>query len=109
MFFGFSAFIKKSIGLKKIPPPIPITPEIRPNNPPIDMEIGIGIFLYFLSLLLKELNFNNNKMPEIDKIKKSSISNNCLSIGKEPPIKAIGIDPIKYGVNNFKLRLPARI
>ena len=31
MFFGLSAFSKKSIGLKNIPPPIPINPEISPR------------------------------------------------------------------------------
>ena len=33
--FGLPAFIKKRIGLKNIPPPIPTTPEIKPNIPPI--------------------------------------------------------------------------
>ena len=33
--FGFPAFIKKSIGLKKIPPPIPTIPEINGNKLPI--------------------------------------------------------------------------
>ena len=44
MCFGLPAFIKKSIGLKKIPPPIPTTPEINPKTPPIKIAIGIGIF-----------------------------------------------------------------
>ena len=39
MFFGLSAFSKKSIGLKNIPPPMPINPEIRPRNEPIKIEI----------------------------------------------------------------------
>ena len=29
--FGLAALVKKSIGLKNIPPPIPTTPEINPN------------------------------------------------------------------------------
>ena len=37
--------IKKRIGLKNIPPPIPTTPETKPNIPPIGIEIKIGIFL----------------------------------------------------------------
>ena len=43
--FGLAAFIKKRIGLKKIPPPIPIIPEIKPKTPPIKIEITIGTFL----------------------------------------------------------------
>ena len=46
--FGLPAFIKKRIGLKNMPPPIPTTPEIKPNIPPIKIEIIIGISLYFL-------------------------------------------------------------
>ena len=44
MCFGLPALIKKSIGLKKIPPPIPTIPEINPRAPPIKIETGIGIF-----------------------------------------------------------------
>ena len=42
---GLPALIKNKIGLKKIPPPIPTTPEINPRTPPIKIETGIGIFL----------------------------------------------------------------
>ena len=42
---GFPALIKKRIGLKNIPPPIPTTPETKPNTPPIGTEIKVGIFL----------------------------------------------------------------
>ena len=42
---GLPALIKKSIGLKKIPPPIPTTPEIKPKIPPIKTEIVTGTFL----------------------------------------------------------------
>ena len=45
MCLGLPALIKKSIGLKKIPPPIPTTPEIKPKIPPIKIEIATGIFL----------------------------------------------------------------
>ena len=31
--------------IKKIPPPIPTTPEINPKVPPIKIEICTGIFL----------------------------------------------------------------
>ena len=43
--FADPALIKKSIGLKKIPPPIPTTPERKPNAPPTEIEIGIEILL----------------------------------------------------------------
>ena len=42
---GLPALIKNKMGLKKIPPPIPTMPEINPNDPPIKIEINIGIFL----------------------------------------------------------------
>jgi len=42
---GLPAFIKKSIGLKKMPPPMPTTPEIKPKVPPIIIEMRFGIFL----------------------------------------------------------------
>ena len=42
---GLSALNKNKIGLKKIPPPIPTTPETNPKTPPIITEITIGIFL----------------------------------------------------------------
>ena len=42
---GLPALIRKSMGLKKIPPPIPTTPEIKPKTPPIKIEITIGTFL----------------------------------------------------------------
>ena len=41
---GLPALIKNKIGLKKIPPPIPTTPEINPKTVPISIEITIGIF-----------------------------------------------------------------
>ena len=41
---GLAALIKKSIGLKKIPPPIPTIPDTKPSIPPIKIEIINGIF-----------------------------------------------------------------
>ena len=49
MCFGFPALIRKSIGLKKIPPPIPTIPDINPKIPPIKIETNTGIFLKFSS------------------------------------------------------------
>ena len=43
--FAFPALTKKSIGLRKIPPPIPTAPERNPNTPPTKIETGIGILL----------------------------------------------------------------
>ena len=36
--FGFSALSKNSIGLRKIPPPIPTIPETNPRTEPIIRE-----------------------------------------------------------------------
>ena len=36
--FGLSAFNKKRIGLKKIPPPMPTIPDTNPNMQPINIE-----------------------------------------------------------------------
>ena len=44
---ALSAFINKSIGLKKITPPIPTTPEINPITPPMKKQIVLGILLKF--------------------------------------------------------------
>ena len=46
IFFGLSAFNKKSIGLKKIPPPIPTIPEINPKVEPIIKDVKKFIFLF---------------------------------------------------------------
>ena len=43
--FVFPALIKNKIGLKKIPPPIPTTPEMKPKIAPIRKEIDIEISL----------------------------------------------------------------
>ena len=44
--FALPAFIKISIGLKKIPPPIPTIPDINPIEPPIKKQRYFGIFLW---------------------------------------------------------------
>ena len=107
--FGFPALIKKRIGLKKIPPPIPTTPEIKPNIPPIKTETITGIFLKTSSFSSNDLNLNNNYIPAIIKTTHNMTSKKSFYIGKDPPIKASGIDPNRYGINNFKLRFPALI
>ena len=43
--WGLPALNKKRMGLKKIPPPIPTIPEIKPNKEPINKETIKGIFL----------------------------------------------------------------
>ena len=48
MFLGLSAFSKKRIGLRKIPPPIPTIPEIRPKKDPIKIEKKKLIFFFFI-------------------------------------------------------------
>ena len=42
--FALSALITKSIGLKKIPPPIPTIPDTNPIAPPMKREKVFGIF-----------------------------------------------------------------
>ena len=49
IFFGLSAFSKKSIGLRKIPPPMPTIPDINPRIEPIIKEISV---LNFLKIVL---------------------------------------------------------
>ena len=49
---GFSALSKKSIGLRKVPPPIPITPDTKPSTHPIQKdknEFNFLIFKFFSS------------------------------------------------------------
>ena len=45
IFFEGIIFDKCNSGEKKIPPPIPTIPEIKPNKEPINREIIKGIFL----------------------------------------------------------------
>ena len=52
--FGFSALRRKRIGLKKIPPPIPIIPEIRPNIEPIVKEKKkVNFFNYYVFVIIR--------------------------------------------------------
>ena len=50
IFFILSALTSNNIGLKKMPPPIPTTPDINPIEPPIKNEI---IFENWNTLLYK--------------------------------------------------------
>ena len=45
IFLELSALINNKIGLKKIPPPMPTTPDINPIEPPIKIAMIFGIFL----------------------------------------------------------------
>ena len=78
--FGYPAFIKNKIGLKKIPPPIPTIPEIRPIIDPIIKDKIFGISLILILLLLKDLLSRNNKKPATIRIINNNISNNSLVI-----------------------------
>ena len=71
--FGFSAFIKKRIGLKKIPPPIPTIPETRPMIAPIKRLKKELIFFMTKLLFWYDLLFINNNNPAIDKTKNKRI------------------------------------
>ena len=53
---GYPAFIKNRRGLKKIPPPIPTMPDIKPIIDPIEIEINLGI------LLIESKSFNKEKI-----------------------------------------------
>jgi len=62
MTLGFLHFRKYRIGAKKIPPPIPTTPEIKPRIAPISKLSGIDSFLVdSISLLLKRRSFKADK------------------------------------------------
>ena len=45
-------------------------------------------------------------MPERNRTKNNTISNNSLFNEIDPPIKANGIEPIKYGQSSFVLMFP---
>ncbi len=104
--FGYPAFIKNRIGLKKIPPPIPTTPEINPITDPIIIDMIFGILFILILSLLKDLLSINKNIPAIVKITNNNISNNSLVIGIEAPKNAKGIEPIKKGIIRLKLILP---
>ena len=92
---GYPAFIKNRRGLKKIPPPIPTIPDIKPIIDPIEIEINLGILLILIFSFLKALLSISKKMPATDKIQNNKISNKLFSIDIDPPINAKGIEPIK--------------
>ena len=92
---GYPAFIRKRIGLKKIPPPIPTNPEKKPITDPIRIEKIFGILFILNSLFIKDLLSMNSNVPATVKIKNNIISNTFLEICNEAPKKAKGIDPIK--------------
>ncbi len=91
--FGYPAFIKKRIGLKNIPPPIPTIPEKNPIIDPIIIEKIIDIFVNLNSLFFKKQLSTNNNMPAVAKIKNNNISNRFFEISIDAPKKAKGIDP----------------
>ncbi len=103
MIFGFSAFNKKSIGLKKIPPPIPTIPDIKPSAEPIKQEKVTFNFLITRLLVSYDLLLISNNIPANIKTKNKINSKVTLLTSKVPPKKANGIDPIKKGNNNLKL------
>ena len=103
IFLGLSAFNKKRIGLKKIPPPIPTIPEINPRMEPIVTETNKLSFLIIIFSSSYDLLFINNNTPAIDKTRNNNNSNVSLFIIKVPPKKDRGIDPIKNGINNLRL------
>ena len=92
---GYPAFIKNRRGLKKIPPPIPTNPDIKPIIDPIEIEINLGILLIVTWSLLKDLLSISKKMPATNKTQNNKISNKLFSIVIDPPINANGIEPIK--------------
>lgn len=52
--FMFAQCINNKIGLKKIPPPIPIIPETNPSAAPISIPASMdNLFEFILSLLTK--------------------------------------------------------
>ena len=104
--FALPALISKSIGLKKIPPPIPTIPEINPIADPIMMDKIFGTLFTLISLLLYDLLSMNKNTPAIIKITNNNISNSSLVISIEAPKNEKGIEPIKYGKSKLKLRLP---
>tara|TARA_B100000401_G_C52658277_1_gene648903 strand:+ start:370 stop:816 length:447 start_codon:yes stop_codon:yes gene_type:complete len=82
---GYPAFIKKRIGLKKMPPPIPTNPEKKPITDPIRTDKIFGILFILNSLLIKDLLSMSSIVPAIVKIKNNIISNTFLEICIEAP------------------------
>ena len=94
--------VKKIYKLKKRPKNNPsIVHYLNLKKLKKDCELNKNFFILYKKFCPGPITF-------ILKLKKNSkISNSFFSIGKEPPIKAKGIDPTKYGISNFKLRFPA--
>ena len=84
-----------AILVKKIPPPIPTMPDIKPIIDPKEIEINLGILLILICSLLKDLLSINKKMPATNKTQNNKVSNKLFSIFIDPPIKAKGMEPIK--------------
>ena len=104
--FGYPALIKNKNGLKNIPPPIPIIPEINPIIEPIVIDKIFGNCLIFILFLLNDLLSINKSNPAKTKTKNNNISNSFFSIEIEAPKKVNGIDPIRYGMSNLRFKLP---
>ena len=68
---------------------------MNPIIEPIKIETTFETCLITIWSLLKDLLYNNKKIPANNKIMNSKISNKFLSIEIEAPKKAKGIDPIK--------------
>ena len=68
IFLGLSALNKKRIGLKKIPPPMPTTPETKPRIDPIIIEIKKLIFFITIFFSPYDLLFTSNNKPAIERI-----------------------------------------
>ena len=106
MCFGYPALIKNNIGLKNIPPPIPIIPETSPIMDPIKIDNILETFLISNCSLFNVLLSINRKMPAIAKTKNNNISNKSFSIEIYAPKKAKGIDPTRYGISNLRFISP---
>ena len=70
---GYPAFIRKRIGLKNIPPPIPTTPEKKPIIDPIIIEKKFDTFFNLNSLFLRKLLSINSNIPATAKIINNNI------------------------------------
>ena len=93
--FGYPAFIKNKIGLKNMPPPIPIIPEVKPIAEPIKNEIIFGIEFILIWSSLNDLLSINKKIPAMINITNNNISNNSLVRDIEALKNEKGIEPIK--------------
>ena len=124
---GLPALNKKRIGLKKIPPPIPTTPEIKPNKEPINKEIiNVGpdeetiTIKEVANLVANEIGFNGK--PEFIKERPKEVK--FASCSADKARKLLGYktktslkDSIKKtadfiksrGVKNFEYNLPLEI